>query len=139
MPPSIATCMLATCSAERVIMIIFFGSTFDVSEAKACISSPSSMTLPLVAFSVHSYVHRLRRTSRVYLRTKKMYIDQQVQSRHLRAFRHCSCELPSIYGFCHGSVPILPTSQIERRACNARMSKSIVRPHKSRTSLIVLE
>lgn len=33
----------------------------------------------------------------------------------------------------------LPTSQIKRRACNARMSKSIVRPNTSRTSLIVLE
>jgi len=67
-----------------------------------------------------------------------MYIDQQVQSRHLRAFAHCSCELSSIYGFCLWKS-ILPTSQVKRRACNARMSKSIVRPDTSRTSLIVLE
>jgi hypothetical protein len=64
---------------------------------------------------------------------KKMYM-----SRHLRAFAHCSCELFSIYGFCHWKS-ILPTSQVKRRACNARVSKSIVRPDKSRTSLIVLE
>lgn len=39
MPPSIATCMLATCSAERVIMI-FFGSTFDVSRGKGLYIKP---------------------------------------------------------------------------------------------------
>lgn len=42
------------------------------------------------------------------------------------------------YGSCQWKS-IIPTSLIKRRACNARMSKSIVRPDMSRTFLIILE
>jgi hypothetical protein len=54
-------------------------------------------------------------------------------------FRTARVSYPRFDGFCHGSKPILPTSQVKRRACNAGMSKSIVRPYMSRTFLIILE
>lgn len=54
-----------------------------------------------------------------------MYIDQQVQSLHLRAFAHCSRELFSICGFCHlKSVTHLPS----KTPCMQRRDKQIYRP-----------
>ena len=60
------------------------------------------------------------------MRTKKKYIDQQVQSHHLRAFGHYSRELPSIYGSC--LLKIDDTHLLNQTPCMQRKDEQIYRP-----------
>jgi hypothetical protein len=57
-------------------------------------------TIGGVASSMHLHVHCFHQIPSAPHEDQKMYIDQQVQSLHLRAFAHRSRELFSICGFC---------------------------------------